>query len=154
MLSFLFMILIVYLLPWLLDEVSMEFCESGLMQISLMLVFLIVRKSSPTLGHLETILMVGFLYATDCLLIWSGILLYELLVFEICCLLLKSSISRIWDTDWSTWFSPACWYTKPLSYCMTLLTPSNSLTLKLSYHSFSVTLNNRVLGHFIYCKLN
>lgn len=96
MLSLLFMILIV---PWLLDEVSMfmEFCESGLMQIRLSLVFPIVRNSYPKLGRLKTILMVGFLFDYYIILSanMSGILLNELLVFEICCLLMRSSISRI-----------------------------------------------------------
>lgn len=95
MLSLLFMILIV---PWLLDNsMFMEFCESGLMQIRLSLVFPIVRNSYPKLGRLKTILMVGFLFDYYIILSanMSGILLNELLVFEICCLLMRSSISRI-----------------------------------------------------------
>lgn len=73
------MILIV---QWLLDEVSMfmEFCESGLMQKRLSLVFPIVRKSYPK-GRLETILMVGFLIRDILSANMSGILLNELLVF-------------------------------------------------------------------------
>lgn len=94
------------------DEVSMfmEFCESGLMQIQLSLVFPIVRNSYPK-GCLKTILMVGFLIRNILSANISGILLNKLLVFIHWLFIDKVLNFQDLRHIFIDMVSPACWYT-------------------------------------------